>query len=71
MGQSEIYSYLKKKSNKWFSSIDLVKITGSNISSVNRSLSVLYRTNFLYRKLNENKEKTKAFYLYKIKRCCL
>ncbi len=62
MGQDEIYSILKKDKFKWFSTTELSKILNLNMSSINISVTKLYKFKEIIRK----KRKKGNEYLYSI-----
>jgi len=62
MGQQEVYDFLKKQKNKWFTSRDISEALGVSIGSVTMSLKKLRKTNIIKYK-NTGKRNT---YRYKV-----
>lgn len=62
MGQQEVYDFLKKQKNKWFTSRDISGALGVSIGSVTMSLKKLRKTNIIKYK-NTGKRNT---YRYKV-----
>lgn len=47
MGQQEVYDFLRKNKNKWFTSRDISEALGVSIGSVTMSLKKLRKTNII------------------------
>jgi len=47
MGQQEVYDFLRKNRNKWFTSRDISKALSVSIGSVTMSLKKLRKTNII------------------------
>ena len=62
MGQQEVYDFLCKNRNKWFTSKDISESLGVSIGSVTMSLKKLRKTNIIKYK-NTGKRNT---YSYKV-----
>jgi DNA-binding transcriptional regulator GbsR (MarR family) len=62
MGQQEVYDFLKKHKNTWFTSRDISEALGVSIGSVTMSLKKLRKTNIIKYK-NTGKRNT---YTYKV-----
>ena len=62
MGQQEVYDFLCKNKEKWFSSRDISEALGVSIGSVTMSLKKLRKTNLIKYK-NTGKRNT---YWYKV-----
>jgi len=62
MGQQEVYDFLKKNKNKWYTSRDISEALGVSIGSVTMSLKKLRKTNIIKYK-NTGKRNT---YTYKV-----
>jgi len=62
MGQQEVYDFLKKQKNKWFTSRDISEALEVSIGSVTMSLKKLRKTNIIKYK-NTGKRNT---YRYKV-----
>lgn len=57
MGQQEVYDFLKKNKNKWFTSRDISEALNVSIGSVTMSLKKLRKTNIIKYK-NSGKRNT-------------
>jgi len=62
MGQQEVYDFLKKQKNKWFTSRDISEALEVSIGAVTMSLKKLRKTNIIKYK-NTGKRNT---YRYKV-----
>lgn len=62
MGQQEVYDFLCKNKNKWFTSRDISEALGVSIGSVTMSLKKLRKTNII-KFVNTGKRNT---YKYKV-----
>ncbi|PIN81407.1 hypothetical protein COV13_01145 [Candidatus Woesearchaeota archaeon CG10_big_fil_rev_8_21_14_0_10_32_9] len=62
MGQQEVYDFLCKNKNKWFTSKEISEALGVSIGSVTMSLKKLRKTNIIKYK-NTGKRNT---YSYKV-----
>lgn len=61
MGQQEVYSFLLKNKNKWFTSKEIANNLDSSISSVTTALKKLRKTEYIKFKKSLNHTNT---YLY-------
>jgi len=62
MGQQEVYDFLKKNKNTWYTSREISEALGVSIGSVTMSLKKLRKTNIIKYK-NTGKRNT---YTYKV-----